>query len=609
MRAGIGARLAASALAVLLPVLLVAGSMVGMEGIRGFEDRREERNAGRVINGRVLQNDVAFAIENVLARHDPEVVILGNSLSNTDVASPLLARRLGLRKSRVQKLSVPNSIGAHWYAILKNRVYANGHRPKLVIVHSDMQSLVAVTPRSESIYLNLLVQMTDDEPVIDAKLGARNWYFQRVRENRGRVRNLALTTARNRMVDLLVHGSLSPTDRKATERALSRVFDAERVDLRLHNNVIPAFQQSERTLVAFDPSTLPDPEDSFLPDITRLVADHDGVVVFVRPPMAPRLPENQGDVVLPRTEQEIPALAARDGAIYVDMRGLDMDDGHFENEDHMNPEGARRFTEALADTVLEVGAWRMPLQATTLDLLKPTAVVDGVLTNVEPTIEVRGQVPDVPRAQRRVSRGPGRMAQFRTDGLGFLSDLATIEVTRHASRCSPIRVLAEGVPLPRPNTTCNEAYRFRKGRMCHTYERVLFTTADGSNPFRDGRTYELALDPERHCDGARWLYPGDHLRLLVPGRGLSAHDDLDSLVLQIHDLSGRSEGDGAVVMVRLWAGDEWVLDTTTTARADPGLGTELPLDRTIGRADGPAVLDLVNRSDRFLLLTGATLGR
>ena len=603
---------AAIALAVVLPLLLIAASVAGMERLRSAEDLRESANAGRVVNGKVLQRGVAEAMEDVLARHQPEVLILGNSLSNTDVTGPLLARRLGLRKPQVQKFSVPNSIGAHWYAILKNRVYANGHRPRLVVLHSDMQSLLAVTPRSESIYLNLSVHLEDEEPVIDAKLGTRNWYLQRVRENRSRVRGRALDAARDAFVGLVSGGTLR-SDSKATERALARVFDDDRVDMRLHNNVIPIFQQADRTLMPFDPTLLPLPEDSFLPDIAALVAAHGGVPVFVRPPMAPRLPEKFGDVVLPGPEAAVPRFAAEGGGIYLDMRPLDVNDGHFENEDHMNPEGARKFTEALADAILDVGAWEMPFGEQELDLLKPTRIVDGTLVNVEPEVRIEGTVPAVPRNKtRKMTRGPGKMAQFRTDPLGFLSDLATIEVTRHASRCSPIRVVEDGTPLPRPNASCNETYKFLRGRHCHTWERVLFTTPDGSNPFENGRTYELELDPERHCDGARWLYPGDRLALEIDAELLaSAPGPLRAVVLQVHDMTpvrgGRRRG--ASVQVEVHAGDDLLLQGELTARKAPGRGVEIALDRPLQPWRRRAWIELENTSEHFLLLTGARLRR
>ena len=230
-----------------------------------------------MINGRVAEGGVIRVIERKLEVGDPEVVILGNSLSNTDIQPGLLARRLGVGKTRVQKFSIPSSMGAHWYAILKNRVYANGHQPKVVVILSDLQSLLALAPRSEASHLNLSVHLGERELVIDELLGKRNYYLERVRENRGKLREMALESARNAMVDLLVNRTFIPTDERQIENALERVFDSSHTDMRLHNAVIPIFNSdTESTLIAFDPKELPKPEDSFLPRIAQLVQQNGG---------------------------------------------------------------------------------------------------------------------------------------------------------------------------------------------------------------------------------------------------------------------------------------------------------------------------------------------
>ena len=137
-RASVLARVVALLLALVLPLAIIAASLAGLEGFRSFADKREAKNAGKIINGRVVEGGVVEIIEDKLAQTDPDVIILGNSLSNTDLNPILLATELGINKGKVQKFSIPNSIAAHWYAILKNRVYANGHHPKVVLILSDL---------------------------------------------------------------------------------------------------------------------------------------------------------------------------------------------------------------------------------------------------------------------------------------------------------------------------------------------------------------------------------------------------------------------------------------------------------------------------------------
>ncbi|MBX2798269.1 MAG: hypothetical protein KTR31_11385 [Myxococcales bacterium] len=604
-------RVLAVALAGLLPAAIVVGLLVGMERFRTFDDARADRNAGRIINGRVIKTDVREYIENALRRHEPEVVVLGNSLSNTDVMGGMLAKRLGLPKNKVQKFSVPNSIGTHWYAILRNRIYAGGHRPRLVLIPSDMQSLLATTPRSEASYLNLSIHLDEEEPEIDARLGRRSWFLERVRSNRGHVRDRSLTWLRNRVVDLLFHRSLVRTDGRVTEATMARVFDDDEIDMRLHNRVIPTFVQSGTSeLIPFDPRSLPEPEDSFLPVIAKLVADHGGIAVFVRPPMSPFLPDGLGDVVLEDAEARVPTVSAEHGGLYLDVRDLDMEHGHFQNVDHMRPEGARRFTEVLADTLVEVDAWEVAESEQAIDLLRPTEVVDNVLRNVEPSVTFRTPPPAVPRSHRKINRGPGRMPYFAAEQLAFMSDLTTLAVTRHASRCSPIRVLENGVPLPMPNRTCEETSRHRRGRMCHSDARVYFTSTDDLGPWRNGRRYSLGLDPDRACDGARWLYPGDRLRIRVPDADFASLDaGAASLVLSVRDMSVRDEADTTLPRVRARArvGQAVRMDAWLDVPPDPGTGHRLPIEPRIEPGTTGVAVDVINKSDRFLLLTGARL--
>lgn len=600
-------------LAVVLPIAVVAGGLAGLESFRTFADKRETRNVCKVINGKVVreQGGAPKAIERTLERTSPEIIILGNSLSNTDLVPQLLANSLGMGKQKVQKFSIPNSIAAHWYVILKNRVYANGHRPKIVVILSDLQSALALAPRSEASHLNLTCQLGRSERVVDDKLGARNYYLERVRENRGTVREGAMTAARNALVDLLYHHTLVPTDDREIEKSLERVFDDEKTDMWLHNQVIPIMQGDTLALgqlLAFDPAELPDPKDSFLPEIVKLVTKNEGHVVFVRPPMSPQLAaQGLGDIVDVRKEQKVHKVVDRLGGTYLDLRTVPMDNSHFKNRDHMNPEGARRFTQMVAELLddLRNQGGNRPAEA---DLLKSIGLVGGRFENLVPDIVYRGAPPEVPRPKREFYRGRGRLAYFATESFGFLSDPSTVDVTPHASRCSPLRVVEDGVALPEPNVGCDEVLRFGAGRACHAPERLYFATPDGTDPFENGREYMLALDPERLCDASRWLYPGDHLRLTVDPFALDAFTTgAATLSVEATDMGSTGRGGEPVLQVRVRAG------AGTRADVPVPLGTlgegpvSVPLEPRIGAIVDTVTVDLVNPSDHFVLVTGLRL--
>jgi hypothetical protein len=592
-----------------LPILVIALGLMGMEQLRTFGDQRENRNAGKVINGRVVQGGVVGMIERSLAQNNPEVVILGNSLSNTDIQPALLARRFGLRKNKVQRFSIPNSIGAHWYLILKNRVYANGYRPKLVIILSDMQSALAVTPRSEASYLNLSVHMSDFEPIVDAKLGARNYALERIRQNRGKVRERALTGARNTVVDLLVRQSVHSGSDKTTEAALERVFDASKVDMRLHNNVIPIFAQTKK-LQPFDPASLPLPEDSFLEEITTMVAANGGRVVFVRPPMSPLLPPELGDTVLPEVEPQVVALVDALDGTYLDTRSLPFEATHFHNVDHMNDEGARAYTEALARVMRDLPGMERyrPRPGKEVDLLRFVDHVDGQVVAHDPPAEYQRDPLPLPRAARPVQtcmmKGKA-VACYSTESFHFLSDKETAPLNPASRRCSPIRVLEDGVPLPIGNVSCEEVRKHGRGRFCHTNSRIAFSATDDSS-----RTYTLALDANRSCYGSQWLYPKDRLRLDVqPDELAPLRRGARSITLRGVDRSNLGE-DAPVswLTMRLRVNDR--IRTEQTVSVDQLTsegGVTFAIEPAIRPTDTNVQLEVFNDSSNYVLLTTARL--
>jgi hypothetical protein len=604
----VGVRLATWTLALLLPIAVVAGSLVGMEKFRSFDDRREDRNAGKVINGRVVKGGVAGVIESKLEQTEPSIVILGNSLSNTNVNMALLAKRLDLPKNKVARFSIPNSMAAHWYAITKNRIYANGHEPKIIFILSDLQSLLALAPRSEASYLNLSVQLSEDEPFLDEKLGRRIYFLERVRENRGKVRDMAMVSARNLLVDLLLYRSVVTGNEKEIGAALERVFDASKTDMRLHNNVIPIYNsKNDHELVIFDPESLAAPEESFLAEIARMANENGGRVVFVRPPMSPMLPEGIGDIVLPEHEAAVQPLMDKYNGVYLDLRELEMDVTHFENVDHMNAEGSRRFTEIVSELFqdLDVGTGERRAGA---DLLKSVAVVDSHYAALPLDLQFKDPPPDVPRADREWAKGRGRLMYFETSAFEFLHDARTMELSPHASRCSPLRVLQDGAVLPHPNESCEDALKRGMGRTCHTPERLYFTTVDDSNPFVVRHKFKMTLDAQRTCDGGLWLYPNDRVRInLRPYDVQMLPHGAALLSVLASDLGSTERGGEPYLGVKVRAAGTLRLDDRVSIEQLTTIGGQLRLDPRVASGAQNVQVELFNQSDRFLLLSSLRL--
>ncbi|MEM6927345.1 MAG: hypothetical protein AAF602_10465, partial [Myxococcota bacterium] len=262
--------------------------------VMGFRDEEQviaDENAGRVFNARVVRGNVVDAIDEMLATRRPRVVVIGPSYANTNVRPVQLAEHLGLEAADIALISIPNSVGAHWYAVLKYRLLEAGHRPDLVLFVSGLQSMLLTTPLSESSFVNLQVHLPDGgDPRIDAKVrGSADLWWATVREQRGKVRGAFFEAVRDASVFWL--------EPDPTRRSLARVFDDAKVDMSLYGHAMPVIESTRRTDRGFTPDLLPSPEASFLGDITELASASALKAVWVRPPMSPHIPPELDDVV------------------------------------------------------------------------------------------------------------------------------------------------------------------------------------------------------------------------------------------------------------------------------------------------------------------------
>jgi len=139
--------------------------------------------------------------------------------------------------------------------------------------------------------------------------------------------------------------------------------------------------------------------------------------------------------------------------------------------------------------------------------------------------------PFVPRV-RRGSRSTGMFLVDRLEGLG---DSETLDATR-PNKCTPVRVLEDGVPLPLPHSPCQEVRTKGEGRTCFAGDVIGFSSSDGSDPLTNGKAYTLALTPRRLCDvygqknsaflrDSWWLYPGDAATWDIPAEETAAFRD------------------------------------------------------------------------------------
>ena len=287
---------------------------------------------------------------------DWSVLVLGNSLARTDVDPQQLGRHLD-RPGDVLALTQQGTSAPTWYAILKYRVFTSGLQPQLIVIPSTLDAMLATHLASPESVQRLEGHLDGDDPVLDSKvfgggLGGAPW--GRVRRLSPRLRAALEDGAKTLLVGLLLgpggqEGSWWETGirqmAKAREKTFSHPGGAE-----------PGHQQR---LIAVDDlgegvsqQELPShAHGSMLPDLLRLISGHGARVVFARVPLRADNPRGQ---VPPSLEREwVAHLERAPHATYLDLSHLPVGHAEFADPMHLNQQGARRFTEALATALLE----------------------------------------------------------------------------------------------------------------------------------------------------------------------------------------------------------------------------------------------------------------
>ncbi len=293
------------------------------------------------------------------AAAEAEVLVLGSSLANRGIDPEALARELRIDAGNVVMMQLPHSSTAHWYAMLKNRVYANGYGPKLVLVVDALTAmlnhdLLEQQPNIE----RLVAQMTDDEPVLAAKVFGYDdpTRFRAVfmRERASRYRQDLLESWRTSVVTALFSRKWQEEEgRRLVEKVNEEVFANDAMDYSLHVEgatgiatfgEVPSTERGDFDLR----------RDALLGDMAELTRGHSTALVYVRYPFPPS--NREMDVVPDDIEADALAWMEEVGSGYLDMRTLDLDETFYEDMRHMTKEGAERFSATIGRSLMGMEA-------------------------------------------------------------------------------------------------------------------------------------------------------------------------------------------------------------------------------------------------------------
>ena len=334
-------------LTVLAPLSIIGGAMYGVLHYDG-DLKQELGNAGRVMNGKRLLVPAVERIEKDLEKRQPRVLILGNSVANTNLSPVMVADQLQLPRRKVRVFSIPNSVSAHWYAILKNRVYANGHDPRLVIVVSSLRSMLVTEPYSEASLQNYEVHLEPEEEVLDRFVPRRNLWVSDFKINARAVHDDFFDGARQ----LAINATFGEEHPKHTEDIIRGVF--------ARKNMISA-PGPEKNLGELDLEVDDDHDLSMVVELGRLAAENGTKLVFVRSPQ--REPEDGGSdnqETIRRASEALSAALATHGHVFVDASEEAYSRDLFDDAHHMTRDGARLFTEQVNPLLEEAWLARRP---------------------------------------------------------------------------------------------------------------------------------------------------------------------------------------------------------------------------------------------------------
>lgn len=484
--------------ALVAPAFVAALGAAWVSSTEDVGDRRAAANLDRVGGVHRKAGRVPW-IARTLADHTPRVVIVGDSLAGSHLDPKVLAQRLRLPPAEVVNLALPGSVGPHWYALLDNHVFGAGHHPELVVVAGTFRSMLVAEPTSATNRESLESLLDGDDPVLDGRVGRGPGWVEQLRVDRVKLRRRLVEGIRSAPSALL----FGPRHANArVDQAMAEVFDRRQVDLGLRRDLLPTADDA-RMQDDGDPVA---PEDSFLPDLARLVDANGARLVVVRTPVSPRMPVAGRDTVPDAYSAAVDPLVSSYGGLLLDLSTMDLGAERYTDLVHLDDAGAVRFTAIVAERMRRAGA---------TDNARDVGLAahgggPGVLVGDGALGGGAFADPPPPLSVQPPTAGAGRTWTWPVPQVAPILDRARAAGIELPARCVPLEVTAGTTPLP--PIPCRDLLPGREHGSCFDGSLLYARAATGVG----ADALWVTADPERRCGPYRWLYPGDELRLAVP---------------------------------------------------------------------------------------------
>jgi len=323
---------------VLAPVLLSAGWIAWLVWFAAAAPGTSER---------------AKEIDTQLDQRRPEILVLGNSAANRGIDPDQLGELLGRRAHAV---TIAATLAPTWFVVLRDRVYARGLEPDVVIIADTPPGMLAVEPFSENLHAKMLELASAPDPV-RARAEADKTPLQRsvstVSIASSRVRETLIDGLRNGVVGLLFapegEAPLLARGNMTADAAAEAVLQAGGIRAAGPEGALALDLRQHQDVTAIEHTSA---SESFVKDTIDLVEEHGGTLIYVH------LPRRSGvldEVTFESRANLVDYLNERE-VWFVDLSVLPHGEGLFADNNHLLPEGRALLTEILATRIADSGA-------------------------------------------------------------------------------------------------------------------------------------------------------------------------------------------------------------------------------------------------------------
>ena len=415
------------------------------------------------------------------ADKDTDLVVIGASFAYADIDPTLLASEISPGSPPALVLYTPASAAPIWYAILKERVYANGLEPGLIVLPVSI-STAMVTNVGDVMAERLSEQM----PVPDEVVARRAFGYGRFPMLEGAL------AARGELRDHFLHAFRDALPRwllgakaEAVASAGASVFGEHHAEAA--RQVLPMVEEGPGRSVEPGSSRLAqDPAESYLADIVDLAHAHGSAVALVLPPTTPD--KSEGQRLDPAFEAELAQWAASKGVAWLDQRELPWGPERYRDGRHMDLQAAQAFTTIIGQQISALVA-------------SGDFTIPGANHLLEATAQRTGSPPALPELIWKASKAPC-LGTIPLPDFAFLGQRATNELFSRLS--SPIEVWegTERLSGQLRKGDCNGTYLHRSAMV------VKRKAAEGP-PL----SLRWSADIPSGNDGqpVYWVYPGTTL--------------------------------------------------------------------------------------------------